>query len=55
LEATTERVLHCIECHAVSTDEAEGWRAYIAYLEEDDEPPEVIVYCPACAAFEFGG
>jgi hypothetical protein len=28
-------------------------RAYIAFLEEDGDPPEVVIYCPGCAEFEF--
>jgi hypothetical protein len=54
LEATTERLLRCIECDATSDAGAESWRAYIAFLEEDGEPPEVVSYCPSCAEFEFG-
>jgi hypothetical protein len=53
-EATTGRLLHCIECDAISGAGAEGWRAYIVFLEEDGEPAEVVFYCPSCAEFEFG-
>ena len=42
-------VLRCEECGVVSIDAAVGWRAY---LTVDDE---VAVYCPDCAAVEFGG
>jgi hypothetical protein len=45
------RSLVCIECGAES--EATGSRVYIAFLEEDCEPPEVVVFCPDCGAFEF--
>jgi hypothetical protein len=37
-----------------STGAADGWRAYIAFLEEDGEPPEVVVFCPNCAELELG-
>jgi hypothetical protein len=53
-KATPVYGLLCIECGALSSRDAAGWRAYIAYLEEDGDPPEVVVYCPACVEFEFG-
>jgi hypothetical protein len=28
----------------------ERWSAYLT----DDEPPEIILYCPVCAEREFG-
>jgi hypothetical protein len=33
---------------------ADGWRAYVAFIEEDGEPPEIAIYCPPCAKLEFG-
>jgi hypothetical protein len=53
-DPTTAAPLVCVECAAESTGNAEGWRAYVAFLEEDGEPPEVVLYCPRCAEFEFG-
>jgi hypothetical protein len=29
----------------------ERWSAYLT----DDEPPEIVFYCPECAEREFGG
>ena len=52
-EAATEHPLRCVECGTISERDASGWRACIAFLEEDGEPPEVVVYCPECAEFEF--
>ena len=51
----------CIECGAVAVEKARGWRAYrtelTAEAEAEDasaaEVPEVVYYCPACAAREF--
>jgi hypothetical protein len=42
----------CQECsaHWLSADE-ERWAAYLT----DDEPAEVVFYCPRCSAGEFGG
>ncbi|MET0563887.1 MAG: hypothetical protein ABW114_10640 [Gaiellaceae bacterium] len=41
----------CAECTAVwlPADE-ERWQA----LPTDDEPPEIVFYCPECAEREFG-
>jgi hypothetical protein len=52
-DTATDRPRYCIECGAVSTGCAAGWRAYIAFLEEDGQPPEVAIYCPTCAALEL--
>jgi hypothetical protein len=41
------------ECGCCSTD-GRGWSGHIAFDPEDDEPPNVIVFCPPCAASEFG-
>jgi hypothetical protein len=41
----------CAKCEALwpPADE-ERWSAYLT----DDEPPDVVIYCPACAEREFG-
>jgi len=41
--------LICAECGAESPPDAAGWRAYLT----DDG--EAAVFCPECAAREFGG
>jgi len=45
--------LRCAECGTLSLGDALGWRAYIAEIPEDEEPPEVAIYCPTCAEIEF--
>ena len=50
----TEYVLVCVECAAEAPPSAVGWRAVLAVGDEDTEVPEVAVYCPTCAAMEFG-
>jgi hypothetical protein len=55
MDAETSRiapplVLHCLECKCAWTDPTERWRMYAT----DDVEPEVGLYCPLCAAFEFG-
>jgi hypothetical protein len=40
--------LICIERRTASFPGAHGWRAHIAFVPEDGEPPEVVVYCPDC-------
>jgi hypothetical protein len=47
--ATT--VLQCAECERPWLPvDAEHWSAYLT----DDEPPEVVFFCPRCAEREFG-
>jgi hypothetical protein len=36
-----------------STLDAWGWRAYFHRDVETDEPPEVLIFCPACDEREF--
>ncbi len=45
--------VRCLECGAVAQGSATGWSAYIGGGFED-EPLEVVVFCPACDAREFG-
>jgi hypothetical protein len=42
------------EYGATADADAASWHAYIAFLEKDGKPPEVIVCCPVWAEFEFG-
>ena len=43
--------LVCEECGVTASGAgvSRGWRAYWT----DDEPPEVVSFCPACVAREF--
>jgi hypothetical protein len=41
------KALRCVGCASTTTD-GFGWRAFLTF---DDE---VAVYCPECAAWEFG-
>jgi hypothetical protein len=45
--------LSCAECGIASTGDAWGWRAYFHRDVETDEPPEVLILCPACDRREF--
>jgi hypothetical protein len=45
--------LVCEECGARSGARADGWRGYLVDLDDDGED-EVVLYCPRCAAREFG-
>lgn len=31
-----------------------NWEARIAYDPEEDDPAEVVLFCPACSVREFG-
>lgn len=41
--------LTCIECRCTWLELDERWRVYLT----DDDPPEVVAYCPRCARREF--
>jgi hypothetical protein len=46
------REVRCVECDRLAVGPATGWRASIGGF--DDEPVEVFVFCPDCAARQFG-
>jgi len=46
----TTQAIACIECARQWQVSSERWRVYLT----DDDPPEAVAYCPACAAREFG-
>jgi hypothetical protein len=43
--------LSCIECEREWTNASERWRIYLT----PDELQEPVLYCAACAAYEFDG
>lgn len=50
-------LLYCIECGCCSGELGRGWVAFRCDdpdPDEGDEEPAVSVYCPPCAAAEFG-
>jgi hypothetical protein len=44
-----QQMLVCEECRCSWLDPRERWRLYLS----DDEPPELVPYCPYCAGREF--
>jgi ribosomal protein L44E len=47
--------LECVECARAVSRFERGWRAFLAAMDPGaEEPVEVAIYCPECAAFEFG-
>jgi DNA-directed RNA polymerase subunit RPC12/RpoP len=42
----------CLECGREQSAGERGWSAYLT--TDEDEPAEAVVYCPDCAAREFG-
>lgn len=45
--------VRCAECGEPATGPATGWKAYLAGGCED-EPLELVVFCPECASRELG-
>jgi hypothetical protein len=46
--------LVCVECQRRADSKARGWQAYLVEADLDDDEDEIVFYCPACAAREFG-
>ena len=44
----------CVECGCTSDPLWTGWLAYRVDDPETDPNPELGLYCPGCAAREFG-
>jgi hypothetical protein len=44
--------LQCVECGRVSRDGERGWTALLTV--DEDDPVDVVVYCPECNQREFG-
>jgi hypothetical protein len=44
--------LQCVECGRVSREGERGWTAHLTV--DEDDPAEVVVYCPECDEREFG-
>ena len=48
--------MRCAECGRTATLNAERWKAEIGEdPRDDDDPPEVVMFCPECWEREFGG
>ena len=51
-------MLYCVECGCCSDGLGKGWVALRCDVPDRDEPddcePAVAIYCPRCAAREFG-
>jgi hypothetical protein len=46
--------LVCAECGTTARPTAKGWKAEIGDDLRDDDPPDVVTFCPACWDREFG-
>lgn len=49
-----ERMLYCEECGCCSGELGTGWVAYVCDDPDGVDEPRIVVYCPPCAASEFG-
>ena len=47
-------VLYCVECGCCSGELGQGWVAFRCDDPDETEPPALALYCPPCAAAEFG-
>lgn len=47
-------MLICEECGCASGELGRGWAAFVVDDPDGREPPTIVVYCPVCAAAEFG-
>ena len=50
-------MLYCVECGCCSGELGEGWAAFTWDAPDPDQGdtyPTVAIYCPVCAAREFG-
>lgn len=43
-----------VECGCCSGELGKGWVAFMGEDPDGLEPPAIVVYCPPCAAAEFG-
>jgi hypothetical protein len=44
--------IFCLECPALTDTFERGWRGYLT--DDEFQPAEVTILCPACSAREFG-
>jgi hypothetical protein len=44
----------CQECHRVSNEAWQDWRAYRGDVPDEDPAPVFLFYCQECAEREFG-
>lgn len=47
-------LLYCEECGCCSGELGKGWVAYTCADPDGVDEPRIVVYCPPCAASEFG-
>jgi hypothetical protein len=48
------RVLYCGECGCCAGALPRGWAAFLSEDPDGIDEPGIAVYCPVCAAREFG-
>jgi len=46
--------LVCVECRRRADPQARGWQAHLVESDDHEDEDEVVFFCPACAAREFG-
>ena len=45
---------YCVECGCCSAELGKGWVAFRCDDPDDGDGPDIAIWCPVCAAEEFG-
>jgi hypothetical protein len=51
---TVAAMLYCVACGCCSGELGKGWAAFRCDDPEKGQGPEIAIWCPVCAAAEFG-
>jgi len=51
---TVAAMLYCVACGCCSGELGKGWAAFRCDDPEDGQGPEIAIWCPVCAAAEYG-
>jgi hypothetical protein len=46
--------LVCVECRRRADAQARRWQAHLLESDDNEDEDELVFFCPACAAREFG-
>jgi hypothetical protein len=46
--------MRCAECGRVAPRDAQRWKAAVGEDLRDDDPSQIVMFCPECWEREFG-